>query len=58
MDHPPELSPEDKAYVEITSGLKGGEQVVISGTSKLATGVPVTIKPATTQAASKPATKE
>jgi multidrug efflux pump subunit AcrA (membrane-fusion protein) len=31
-------------YVEIAKGLKGNEQVVISGTSKLATGVPVSIK--------------
>jgi RND family efflux transporter MFP subunit len=39
----------DNNYVEMTSGLKGTEQVVISGTSKLATGVPVAIKSATTQ---------
>src|SRR5258706_6681023 len=49
---PGEARSPDNNYVEMTSGLKGTEQVVISGTSKLATGVPVTIKTATTQASS------
>jgi RND family efflux transporter MFP subunit len=35
-------------YVEVASGLKGGENLVVSGTSKLATGVPVTVKTAST----------
>jgi len=44
----------DNAYVEIANGLKGDEQLVISGTSKLANGVPVVIKqPATTQSSAK-----
>jgi membrane fusion protein (multidrug efflux system) len=42
----------DGNYVEIASGLKGSEQLVVSGTSKLASGVPVVIRPpATTQSA-------
>jgi multidrug efflux pump subunit AcrA (membrane-fusion protein) len=36
-------------YVEIAKGLKGNEQVVTSGTSKLATGVPVTVKGASSE---------
>jgi RND family efflux transporter MFP subunit len=48
---------ENNDYVEISTGLKGNEQVVVSGTSKLATGVPVSIKSSTTQAASKPLNK-
>jgi RND family efflux transporter MFP subunit len=43
----------DNAYVEIVNGLKGDEKVVVSGTSKLASGVPVTVRPLTT----KPATQ-
>jgi len=30
--------------VEVLKGLKGSESVVVSGTSKLATGVPVEVK--------------
>jgi len=45
---------DDKHYVEIANGLKGTESLVVSGTSKLATGVPVIIKPATTQPTSEP----
>jgi RND family efflux transporter MFP subunit len=52
---PGDARAEGNNYVEITSGLKGAESVVTSGTSKLATGVPVSIKTAAaTQAASKP----
>jgi len=32
--------------VEVLKGLKGNESVVVSGTSKLATGVPVEVKQA------------
>jgi multidrug efflux pump subunit AcrA (membrane-fusion protein) len=45
---PGESRAENNAYVEIVSGLKGGESVVVSGTSKLATGVPVTLRAAST----------
>jgi RND family efflux transporter MFP subunit len=38
----------DNAYVEIVKGLKGDEHVVVSGTSKLASGVAVTVRPTTT----------
>jgi RND family efflux transporter MFP subunit len=38
----------DNNYVEIVKGLKGDEHVVVSGTSKLANGVPVTVRAATT----------
>ena len=55
--NPGDARTEDNNYVEITSGLKGNENVVVSGTSKLATGVRVTIKAATTQATSKPSPK-
>lgn len=48
----------DNNYVEIVSGLKGDEKVVISGTSKLATGVPVVIKTAATQSASQPSSNK
>jgi RND family efflux transporter MFP subunit len=39
----------DNAFVEIVKGLKGDEKVVVSGTSKLANGVPVTVRPLTTR---------
>jgi RND family efflux transporter MFP subunit len=43
----------DNNYVEIVKGLKGDERVVVSGTSKLAAGVPVTVRDAAaTQSAS------
>jgi multidrug efflux pump subunit AcrA (membrane-fusion protein) len=45
---PGEARVENNTYVEIASGLKGGENVVVSGTSKLATGVPVVVKTAGT----------
>jgi RND family efflux transporter MFP subunit len=54
---PGEARTADNNYVEIVTGLKGNEKVVISGTSKLATGVPVVIKPAATQPSSKPTNK-
>jgi RND family efflux transporter MFP subunit len=41
---PGEARAENNTYVEIVSGLKGNESVVTSGTSKLATGAPVTLK--------------
>jgi multidrug efflux pump subunit AcrA (membrane-fusion protein) len=44
---PGEARAENNTYVEIASGLKGGESVVTTGMSKLATGVPVTIRSAT-----------
>jgi RND family efflux transporter MFP subunit len=44
----------DNNYVEIESGLKGDEHVVITGTNKLASGVPVTVETSTTGPASKP----
>jgi RND family efflux transporter MFP subunit len=41
----------DNTYVEVTSGLKGNEQLVTKGTNKLANGVPVEVQaPTTTQA--------
>jgi len=45
----------DGRYVEIVSGLKGDENLVVSGAARLATGTPVTVKPAATQAATTPA---
>jgi multidrug efflux pump subunit AcrA (membrane-fusion protein) len=39
-----ELGDRDGDEVEVLKGLKGGEAVVISGTSKLATGVPVEVR--------------
>jgi RND family efflux transporter MFP subunit len=45
----------DKNYVEIVSGLKGGEDLVVSGTSKLATGVAVTVN---SKAATSPSSKK
>ena len=39
-----ELGDRDGDEVEVIKGLKGGESVVVSGTSKLATGVPVEVK--------------
>ena len=50
---PGDARAENNNYVEITTGLKGDEQVVVSGTSKLATGVPVAVKAPTTQASIK-----
>lgn len=52
---PGEARSEDKSYVEIASGLQGGEDLVVSGTSKLATGVAVAVngKPAAMQATTK-----
>jgi multidrug efflux pump subunit AcrA (membrane-fusion protein) len=41
---PGDARAENNTFVEINSSLKGGESVVTSGTSKLATGVPVTVK--------------
>jgi RND family efflux transporter MFP subunit len=49
-----ELGDRDGDEVEVLKGLKGTESVVVSGTSKLATGVPVEVKqqaPAEKQAA-------
>ena len=34
---------EDADEVEVTKGLKGGEPVVLTGTNRLATGVPVEV---------------
>jgi membrane fusion protein (multidrug efflux system) len=39
----------DNTYVEMTTGLKGNEELVIKGVNKLANGVPVVVRPATTQ---------
>ena len=39
-----ELGDRDGDEVEVLKGLKGSESVVVSGTSKLATGVPVEVK--------------
>jgi RND family efflux transporter MFP subunit len=47
----------DNTYVEVTAGLKGNEELVIKGVNKLANGVPVIVKDATTQAASEPVSK-
>ena len=41
-----ELGDRDGDEVEVLKGLKGSEAVVVSGTSKLATGVPVEVKQA------------
>jgi len=41
-----ELGDRDGDEVEVLKGLKGNESVVVSGTSKLATGVPVEVKQA------------
>jgi len=43
---PVELGERDGDEVEVLKGLKGNESVVVSGTSKLATGVPVSIQQA------------
>jgi RND family efflux transporter MFP subunit len=43
---PVDLGERDGDEVEVLKGLKGDESVVVSGTSKLATGVPVTIQQA------------
>ena len=54
---PGDARTQDNSYVEIVTGLKGDEKVVVSGTSKLATGVPVVIKTPSTQASSKTVNK-
>lgn len=41
---PGDARAENNNYVEISKGLKGAEQLVVSGTSKLASGVPVTVR--------------
>ena len=41
---PVDLGDRDRDEVEVVKGLKGNEQVVVSGTSKLATGVAVSVK--------------
>jgi hypothetical protein len=46
-----ELGDRDGDEVEVLKGLKGNESVVVSGTSKLATGVPVDVKAAPAPAA-------
>ncbi|HEY7118779.1 MAG TPA: efflux RND transporter periplasmic adaptor subunit [Tepidisphaeraceae bacterium] len=43
---PGEARAENNNFVEIATGLKGNEQLVVSGASKLATGVPVTLRQA------------
>jgi RND family efflux transporter MFP subunit len=48
----------DNTYVEVAAGLKGNEELVIKGVNKLANGVPVVVRPATTQATSEPATAD
>ncbi len=47
----------DNRYVEIVRGLKGNEQLVIEGASKLAGGMTVSIKAPATQASTQPASK-
>ena len=54
---PGDARAENNNYVEIATGLNGDEQVVVSGTSKLATGVPVVVKAAATQATSMPSAR-
>ncbi|MDB5320973.1 MAG: family efflux transporter, subunit [Phycisphaerales bacterium] len=49
----------DNTYVEVTSGLKGNEELVIRGTNKLANGVPVIVNaPTASQATSNPTKDE
>jgi membrane fusion protein (multidrug efflux system) len=50
-----ELGDRDGDEVEVLKGLKGTEAVVVSGTSKLATGVPVDVKTAPANAPEKTA---
>jgi hypothetical protein len=38
-------------WIEVVSGLSGKESVVVAGTSRLATGIPVEVKPAATSPA-------
>jgi membrane fusion protein (multidrug efflux system) len=41
--------------IEVVKGLKGAEQVAVTGTSRLANGVPVEVRPATAAAKTQPA---